>query len=433
MRRHTPLRLTLAALALAAAACGGDDGAGDGAPQSRATSGSDAGGAAPDTRDGTLSLGYVLPQSGQLAFLGPPTISGAELAVRDVNAAGGVLGEDVTLAGGDEGEGDGTVANQTTDRLLARGVDAIVGTTSSGIALTIIDKITGAGVVMCSPANTSPTLTTYPDEGLYFRTVASDGLQASIVSELVTGDGHASVAVLVRADDYGESLAENVVRELEESGAQVLETVTYDPATQSFDADVDKLASLEPEAVVLIAFDEGARVLSTMIERGLGPDDVGVYWVGVANPNAPEQVDPDDPTVLDGVRGTVPSYPSDQPFLERLERYRDDIEDTSFAAHSYDCVTAIALAAVQGGSDDPATIGENLVAVTRDGTECESFEDCSKLLDDGEDIDYQGAAGPLDFTDAGEPSAGTYDVWEYDGEADPDDPLRVIDTIEASS
>ena len=430
MRRHAPARLALAALLLAtAAACGGDDG-GDTAPDARETEQRDEG-AAANTGDGTLPIGYVLPQSGQLAYLGPPTISGAELAVQDVNAAGGVLGEDVELSGGDEGEGDGTVANQTADRLLARGVDAIVGTTASAIALTIIDKVTGAGVVMCSPANTSPTLSTYPDEGLYFRTVASDGLQGTIVSDLVTGDGHASVAVLVRADDYGENLAENVARELAESGAQV-DTVTYDPATQNFDADVDKVASLAPEAVVLISFDEGVRVLSTMIERGLGPDDVGVYWIGVANPNAPERIDPNDPTVLDGVQGTIASYPSDQPFLERLEEYRADIEDTSFAAHSYDCVTAIALAAVQGGSDDPATIADNLVAVTRDGAECGSFEECSKLLEDGEDIDYQGAAGPLDFTEAGEPSAGTYDVWKYDGASNPKDPLQVVDTVEAS-
>ncbi|HEX2051045.1 MAG TPA: ABC transporter substrate-binding protein [Actinomycetota bacterium] len=427
MRGHAS---ALAALLIAsAAACGGDGGA-DTAPAARETQQDD--GAAVNTGDGTLSIGYVLPQSGQLAYLGPPTISGAELAVQDVNAAGGVLGEEVQLSGGDEGDGDGTIAKQTTDRLLARGVDAIVGTTASAIALTIIDEVKSAGVVMCSPANTSPTLTTYPDDGLYFRTVASDGLQGPVVSDLVTGDGYASVVVLVRADDYGENLAENVARELEESGAQV-DTVTYDPATQSFDADVDKVASFSPEAVVLISFDEGVRALSTMIERGLGPDDVGIYWIGYANPSAPKRVDPDDPTVLDGVQGTVASYPSDEPFLERVKEYRSDIEDTSFAAHSYDCVVAIALAALQGGADDPATIAENLVAVTRDGTECESFEDCSKLLDDGEDIDYQGAAGPLDFTDAGEPSAGTYDIWEYDGAANPDDPLRVLDTVTASS
>ena len=124
--------------------------------------------------DGQLSIGGLMPQTGSLAFLGQPMFAGAELAIADLNAAGGVLGKEVKYSAGDSGDTSTDTASQTTDRFLAEGVDAIVGPASSGVALTVIDKITAAGVTFFSPANTSPKLSTYPDKGLYFRDAPPD-------------------------------------------------------------------------------------------------------------------------------------------------------------------------------------------------------------------------------------------------------------------
>jgi branched-chain amino acid transport system substrate-binding protein len=69
-----------------------------------------------------------------------------------------------------------------------------------------------------------------------------------------------------------------------------------------------------------------------------------------------------------------------------------------------------------------------MVAVTRDGTKCTSFAECKDLLDAGEDIDYDGPSGPMDFTEAGEPSQGVYALSEFteDGE------LEQLETITSS-
>ena len=93
-----------------------------------------------------------------------------------------MLGKPVEYSPGDSGDTSTDTASQTVDRLLGENVDAIIGAASSSVSLTVIDKITAAGVVQFSPANTSNKLSDYADKGLYFRTAPPDILQGAVVS-----------------------------------------------------------------------------------------------------------------------------------------------------------------------------------------------------------------------------------------------------------
>ena len=228
--------------------------------------------------DGTLTIGTILPQTGSLAFLGPPEFAGFDLAIQDINAAGGVLGKPITGIKGDSGDTSTDTANQTVDRLLSQNVDAIIGAASSGVSLTVIDKITGAGVVQFSPANTSKTLSTYPDKGLYFRTAPSDILQGATLAQIIADDGNATVGIIVRNDSYGTGLQEDTTKALQDAGVNVVEAKVYDSEkAQSFDAEVSALKAADPDAILVISFDEGSRILTTMIQAGIGPADKKVY------------------------------------------------------------------------------------------------------------------------------------------------------------
>jgi branched-chain amino acid transport system substrate-binding protein len=227
--------------------------------------------------DGVLTIGSILPQTGSLAFLGPPEFAAFDLAIKDINDAGGVLGKPVVGIPGDSGDATTDTANQTVDRLLSQNVDAIIGAASSGVSLTVIDKITGAGVVQFSPANTSKTLSTYDDKGLYFRTAPSDILQGATLGEVIAGDGVATVAIVARNDSYGTGLAEDSAKALQEAGVEVVETKIYAEDAQTFDAEVASIKAANPEAVLLIAFDEASKILTKMVEQGVGPKDLKVY------------------------------------------------------------------------------------------------------------------------------------------------------------
>jgi ABC-type branched-subunit amino acid transport system substrate-binding protein len=227
--------------------------------------------------DGELKIGTILPQTGSLAFLGPPEFAGFDLAISDINAAGGVLGKPVVGSKGDSGDATTDTANQTVDRLLGENVDAIIGAASSGVSLTVIDKITGAGVVQFSPANTSKKLSTYEDEGLYFRTAPSDILQGAVIGELVAGDGATTVGIIARNDAYGTGLLEDVKSALADAGVEVVVEKVYDEKATTFDAEVEALAAADPDAIIVISFEEGSKILTAMVEQGIGPTAKAVY------------------------------------------------------------------------------------------------------------------------------------------------------------
>jgi len=227
--------------------------------------------------DGVLTIGSLLPQTGSLAFLGPPEFAGFDLAVADINAAGGVLGNDVVGLAGDSGDTSTNQADQTVDRHLAENADAIVGAASSSVTLTVIDKITSAGVVMFSPANTSTDLSDYPDRGLYFRTAPPDVYQGDVIGQFIINDGHQSVALMNLNDSYGNSLAAQAIETIEESGGEVVAHVVYDPAATSFDSEVGQLAAADADAIWLCGFNESSRILRSMVEQGIGPQDVPMY------------------------------------------------------------------------------------------------------------------------------------------------------------
>ncbi|MEX5720168.1 ABC transporter substrate-binding protein [Geodermatophilus maliterrae] len=229
--------------------------------------------AAPGTTGEQLVIGTLLPLTGDLAFLGPPEVAGARLAVQDINGAGGVLGQDVRLEEGDSGDATTDTATQTVDRLLQAGVSAIVGAASSGVSLNVIDRITGAGVMQISPANTSDQFTAYADNGLYFRTAPPDVLQARALADLIAADGNNTVGILARNDPYGTGLADNTVQNLLSGGLsedQVV-SITYDPNAANFDSEVQRMVDLNPDGIVVIGFEESSRIIQGLNENGIGP------------------------------------------------------------------------------------------------------------------------------------------------------------------
>ena len=139
-RRLFRLLAILFAFTLVAAACGDDDDSTSSSGESSASSSSSESSSAEG-----LNIGTLLPETGALAFLSAPLLEGVNMAIADINAAGGVNGADVTLTPGDSGT-DPEIANTTVDRLLTEDVDAIVGAAASGITGSVIDKITSAGL-----------------------------------------------------------------------------------------------------------------------------------------------------------------------------------------------------------------------------------------------------------------------------------------------
>ncbi len=367
-----------------------------------------------------LTIGTLLPVTGDLSYLGPPEVAGARLAIEDINAAGGVLGQPAVLHEGDSGDTNQDIANPEVDRLLGLGADAIVGAASSGVSKLVIDKITGANVIHFSPANTSPDFTTYDDNGLYFRTAPSDLLQGRVLANLLADEGNQTVGVLYRQESYGQGLANALKENFEALGGIVEPFIAYAVDTENFDPEVDALVQAAPDAIVVIGFAESGNIVTTMHERGIGPtSDTNVWGVDGNQPNMGANVA--DTSILVGMRGTEPSVDlselAGRGFTDRLDgAYEGGTQGVySYGAETYDAITIIAIAAEVAGSDDPLAIAAEINGVTKDGEKCTDFASCKAIIDAGGDPDYDGQGGPYEFVDAGEPAAASYRISEYDG------------------
>ena len=418
--KRTTYTMRLAAVAAASAlvltACGDD---GDKKSDDDDKAGSDTSSSAPaePKGDGKLVFGDLLPATGSLAFLGPPEFAGVDLAVQDINDAGGVLGEDVTTIKGDSGDTDSGIAPAETDQLLDKGSDVIIGAASSGVSLTVIDKIMSSGAVQFSPANTSTAFDEgdYAEPDNYFRTAPSDILQGAVMANLLVQDGRKNVAIMARQDAYGETLAEQVKANLESQGSEVATTVYYGEKAQSFDSQVQEVAGAGADALVLIAFEETTSIVPQLIQAGVGPQDIPTYFVdGNTADYSSDSTTPLPPGTLEGTKGTIPGAETAADFQDRLLEIDPDLTSYAYAPESYDAVIVSALAAIEAGDDSGDAIAQHIVDVTKDGTKCTTFADCADLLADGEDIDYDGVSGPIELGDTGSPTAASIGIYEYD-------------------
>ena len=224
----------------------------------------------PANGEAPLRIGALLPHTGSLSSAGPPMFAGAQLAVRELNAAGGVLGRDVQWFDGDDGT-DAEKAKATVQRLITAGVQVIVGAGASGITKAVLPLAVRAGVVLFSPCNTAAELTRAADDGLYFRTAPPDGLQATALTDIIMRDGVRKLAIVARDDAYGKGLMDSVRERLLQAGLATgdIKTVPYDSEQPDFSGLGSDIKSFAPDGVLVIGFDESAEAIGSLLKAGM--------------------------------------------------------------------------------------------------------------------------------------------------------------------
>ncbi|MBU2074381.1 MAG: ABC transporter substrate-binding protein [Actinobacteria bacterium] len=403
------LAAVASATMLVLAACGSEDSSSD--------TDADAGDDTPTTSNIDLKIGTALPQTGNLAFLGPPEEAGVGYAASLIEAADTSLNLEIVY--GDSGDTDNKAYESEIPRLLGEDVAAIIGAASSGTSLQFIDQVVDAGVIQFSPANTSDAFTSYDDEGLYWRTAPSDVLQGDVLGNLIAADGAATLGMIVLNDSYGTGLAKYVTEAFEGAGGEVVAMETYNTGDTSFDSQVSAVLAAKPDAIALITFEEVATILPSLF--GEYPAE-NLYFVDGNLSNFGKQFPKGS---LTGAKGTLPGLSIDslKAFTDDLNAYAKEsgqfpkgLDEFSYAAESFDAVNLIALAALAAGSSDPADIAGKLQEVsggTGDGEKCTTFADCAEIIQNGGTADYDGISGPITFDEVGDPQDATIGIYQY--------------------
>lgn len=349
----------------------------------------------PRVNDGALLIGLLLPTDAPL--VAEAIGQTAQQVVDEINDAGGVLGEQVDVQTAEAGSSAAASA-AAVDELVEAGVDAIVGPITSTNAITVVDAASRSGVVTCSPTATAAILDDVPERTLFFRTIASDSLQAEAIAETVDNTGARSVTVAYVDDAYGRPYATAVTSGLKNRSLQVIEQVAFTPG-EDIAGVVDQL--IPNSADVLVALGAGTE-LATLL-TALGDADPAAFDTVVTNDAVRSAANQAVLAALPyqlrtNITGVAPQI---------IDR-RFDAEPVVFSPQVTDCVTLLALSTIEADSDAPELIAAQMAPVSSGGRLCRSFDACAQIAVDRQ-INYNGPTGVTELNRVGETSRAAFD------------------------
>jgi ABC-type branched-subunit amino acid transport system substrate-binding protein len=409
------LAVAVAGLVLGLAACGGDDDDGDGGPGETQLD---------------LTIGDSLPLSGDLADFGPPGEKAADIAVDQINEAISEAGVDHTVEiVHEDNETNPQAAVQAARKLVeSDGASCIAGAWASADSIPTFESVSSReGVLQISPASTSDEITGLDDpDGLMNRTSPPDSFQgptlADYMEQELGGAEGVTVNVGARNDAYGTGLADTFGAAWEEKGGTIGEEVIYDPEQPSYDSEAGQITSGNPDAIVIVDFPETYNKMGPALVR-TGDFDASITFMtdGLASSELPASAGPE---ATEGARGTAPGAPEeDEASVAFNDLYEQsdprDIDRMTFDAQNFDAVILCYLAAVAAGSSDGTDMAAEVREISGppgDKYTWEQLPDAIEALQNGDDIDYVGAAGELDMDEAGDSTAGVYDIYRYKNE-----------------
>ncbi|MEE4015669.1 ABC transporter substrate-binding protein [Roseibium sp. FZY0029] len=352
-------------------------------------------------------IGILMDITGPIANFIPPLQNAADLAVKQVNEQGGLLGGTAVAVYGDTtGTAQGAV--DAAQKLVnVENVPIIMGSLMSGTTIAAAEAaIIPAGVPQISPTATSPAMTFLEDDGLVFRIVPSDNYQGEILAKMVMDEGIKKVALTYVNNDYGVGIGETFIDAYTEAGGEIVAEAKHEEKKDSYRSELASLAKGDAEALVVIAYagDSGGKIVRQAIEGGLFTKFIGTD--GLRDELLIQNVGAD---ALKTSFFSSPTSPAENPAQKALHdafnaAYGEGA-DKAFVDQTYDATFLALLAIEKAGSTDRAKIAEALKDVAMAPGEKVGPGEWAKaiaLIKEGKDIDYEGASGSAEFDENGD-------------------------------
>ncbi|MCJ7709136.1 MAG: ABC transporter substrate-binding protein, partial [Anaerolineales bacterium] len=371
---------------------------------------------------GPLKIGLLIDYTGSLAEFGPVIETGAQLAVKQINAAGGVLGKPVELVKADSGTNPQVATEAATRLINVNGVQAIVGSLSSGVTIAVAEGVAVPNkVIMISPASTSPGLSAVVDDDFLYRTVLSDAAQGVVLADWAIEQGYKKVSTLYTNNAYGKGLSDQFVKSFEAAGGTVPAAVSHEQEQTSYLSELQKATEGEPDALAALSYPvEGAIYIREAIENDL----IKTFLLcdGTKSKDIITAVGAD---VLEGTTGTSPSTTGKSELTTDFDadyqaEYGEPVPSRPYVREAYDGVIAIALAAEAAKSTDPSKIRDQLREVNgppgqKIGAGAAGVAQALKAVKAGTDIDFEGAASTINWDDNGDILTGDIEIFKITG------------------
>jgi branched-chain amino acid transport system substrate-binding protein len=365
-----------------------------------------------------VNIGLLNSITGGAAAMAPEITKSYQFAVDTINEQGGVLqGEKLVGTLADAGCSPQVSADAATKLVNVTQVIGVVGPLCSGALMAATNSATiPAGVLLISPAATSPEITTLKDNDLVFRTIPSDEYQGQALARTVLDRGTKKVAVSYINNDYGKGIAEAFKKEFEAKGGEIAGYEAHEENKSSYRADLANLAQGGADTLILLDYGDtsGLTVLREALENGFFEHFVGAEGMKTSAP-----IKAIGGANLSTFTASAPvSIKSDalDIFNKAFAAAGGDI-NASYVGPSYDAVFLMALAIEKAGGDK-AKLSESLRAVSNGEGEPifpGEWKKAKELIAAGTAIDYKGASGELNFDENGD-VPGAYALFKVVGE-----------------
>jgi branched-chain amino acid transport system substrate-binding protein len=390
------------------------------------------GGNGPGSKQLSLVIGNSLPLSGSSKVLGESGEKASDLAIDQIEQAIGAADGDHTVRAVSEDQGgDSATAAESARKLVDDDrASCLTGPWSSdAVAQTAHDIAIPAKVLEISPVPASQDVADLSDHDLVNSTALPESLEGTALSkaidEALGGAQGNSVSVASSSDSYGDSLSQDFVEDWQDNDGTVGEQTVLPPQPLSTSSAYSGLAyqitSGSPNAILLVDDLSGFSQLAPALSS-IDSWDPGTTWGSdqLVSPGLPDQVGAES---IDGMRALAPGAPEGEASAAFHDAFKSadphDVKQAPFAAQEFDATVLCYLAAVAAGSTDGQQMADHLIDITAPGGEeftWQQLPDAIKALEDGEDIDYMGASGPIDMDVHGDPTAGVFDVYQYSGD-----------------
>jgi ABC-type branched-subunit amino acid transport system substrate-binding protein len=350
------------------------------------------------TSSGAVTYGVLSCFTGRLASLGQAMLQGSQVAIAEINNAGGVLGRKLQLTTGDTScdVADGVTA---TNQMLTKNVSGVIGPETQEIngvepildANHIVDEFQGGD-----------TARDHQADPLFFRDSPSDS-QLGVAMALYGHVKHYTKAVMLfYSDPAAQTFLKPVSQTFTKLGGTILSTVIVTPDQTSYLSQVRQVIALHPQVIFTQEDPPTAAVLFREFKQ-LGGQNIP--WIGTDVTSGSDYIKaigaPTAHALLTSVYGTSVTGAANTAFINQFNQQfpsQKAAGPLANANYAYDAVISLALADDYAKTLDGTTVAHDMSKVTNPpGTACFTYASCLALLKAGTKINYEGASGDLDY------------------------------------
>lgn len=360
----------------------------------------------------TLKVGMLLPETGDLGPLGTPMISAGELAVQFVNNGDTAFEVDARTEDTQTQQSAGISA---ANSLVNAGYSGIVGPASSGINIPVSNQVFIPNeVVGISPSSTALSVTSLEDNDYIYRTAPSDALQGSVLAQIAREDlGHETAATMYVNNDYGQQLSGAFVSAFEERGGTVQNEVSFEKQQSSYTSRIQQAVGDDPDTMLVVGYPTSGVQLFKDYYGGYDAERSILVTDGLKDSDLPNQVGQE----MTNVRGSSPlaAGPAKETFTSAFQEEYGE-EPGVFTSQTFDAAAVIMLANAAAGENTGEALRDNIRTVANPGgseVTPENLVEGIEMAANGDEVQYLGASSSVDFDDAGDMKAVTYEHFKF--------------------